>query len=58
MDLREQLTQDLVREITRRGAQPRCRCGRWPTYVGVRDRHGVALRCRGCLKIVAECLCI
>lgn len=47
----------LVSELTRRKALPRCRCGRWSTYLGAWDAHGYTLRCRGCLKVVAECVC-
>lgn len=35
----------------------RCPCGRWNLYVGAYDRHGKTIRCRGCLRIPAECRC-
>lgn len=48
---------ELVKELTRRGGLPRCRCGRWQTYVGSWDSDGRTLRCHGCLKAIAKCMC-
>lgn len=48
---------ELVQELTRRGALPPCTCGRWQTYVGVWDEDGKTLRCRGCLLAVGRCRC-
>jgi hypothetical protein len=48
---------ELVQELTRRGALPRCPCGRWKTYVGVWDEDGRTLRCHGCLRAVGKCRC-
>lgn len=56
-DLRAIDTQALVDELTRRGAMPRCKCGKWETYVGAYDHDGCALRCHGCLLAVARCTC-
>jgi hypothetical protein len=55
--LREVSTSALVGELTRRGEMPRCRCGKWTTYVGTWDRRGNTLRCHGCLKAIDECRC-
>lgn len=48
---------DLVQELTRRGSMPRCRCGKWQTYVGIWDADGKTIRCRGCLKSIMKCTC-
>lgn len=56
-DLSSIATNDLVAELTRRRALPGCRCGRWQTYIGVYDRDGYTLRCRGCLRAIARCTC-
>lgn len=50
-------TDELVEELTRRNALPRCGCGRWQTYIGIYDRDGRTLRCHGCLRAVAKCRC-
>jgi hypothetical protein len=57
MGVDEMTTGELVAELTRRGAMPRCRCQRWQTYVGVWDRRGNTLRCCGCRKAIDECFC-
>lgn len=57
MSARDLTTQELVDELSRRGPMPRCRCGRWRTYIGVWDSDGKTLRCHGCLKAVAKCWC-
>jgi hypothetical protein len=56
-EVKQASTQELVEELTRRGDMPRCRCGRWRTYIGVWDSDGKTLRCHGCLKAVARCTC-
>jgi hypothetical protein len=38
------------------GACPTCR--KWKAYVGVYDRDGRVLRCRGCLRAVSRCSCL
>jgi hypothetical protein len=50
-------TDELVRELTRRNALPRCRCGKWQTYMGAWDRDGYTVRCHGCLLSIARCRC-
>lgn len=50
-------TADLVRELSRRGALPRCKCGKWQTYTGAYDGDGYTLRCHGCLRAIARCTC-
>jgi hypothetical protein len=50
-------TDELVKELTRRGALPRCPCGKWQTYIGSYDRDGETLRCHGCLRAIARCTC-
>lgn len=50
-------TQELVNELSRRGALPPCRCGKWKTYFGAYDHDGYTLRCAGCLRAVARCGC-
>ncbi|MBM0206664.1 hypothetical protein JNW90_29365 [Micromonospora sp. STR1s_5] len=57
MDLSAVSTDALAAELTRRGAMPRCRCGRWRTYLGAYDRDGYTLRCRGCLRAIGRCRC-
>ena len=57
MSARDLTTKELVDELTRRGAMPRCRCGKWKTYVGVWDTDGNTVRCHGCLKAIAKCTC-
>lgn len=49
--------QELVDELTRRGSLPRCRCGKWKTYVGIYDGDGNTLRCAGCNRATARCMC-
>lgn len=56
-DLEDASTDDLVKELTRRRALPRCPCGRWQTYVGAYDADGYTLRCYGCLRAIARCRC-
>ena len=56
-DLSGLSTEALARELERRGALPRCRCRRWQTYMGIYDRDGYTLRCRGCLRAIARCTC-
>jgi hypothetical protein len=50
-------TDELVAELSRRGALPRCRCQEWQTYMGSYDRGGYTLRCHGCLRAIAGCTC-
>jgi hypothetical protein len=50
-------TDELVKELARRGALPRCLCGKWQTYIGSYDRDGETLRCHGCLRAIARCTC-
>jgi hypothetical protein len=50
-------TEEIVRELERRGALPRCPCGKWRAYVGSYDADGYSLRCSGCLRAVAMCRC-
>lgn len=50
-------TEELVAELARRQALPRCRCRRWQTYVGTYDADGYTLRCCGCLRAIAKCRC-
>jgi hypothetical protein len=50
-------TDELVKELTQRGALPRCPCGKWQTYIGSYDRDGETLRCHGCLRAIARCTC-
>ena len=58
-DRERDLTDDeLVKELTRRGALPRCPCGKWQTYVGAYDTDGYTLRCHGCLRAIASCRCM
>lgn len=56
-DLEDASTEDLVKELTRRQALPRCSCGRWQTYLGSYDQDGYTLRCYGCLRAIAKCWC-
>lgn len=56
-DLTTATTEELVAELTRRGAMPRCRCQRWKTYLGAYDRDGYTLRCGGCRRAIARCTC-
>jgi hypothetical protein len=56
-DLDDLETQELVDELTRRGAMPRCRCGKWDAYLGAYDQDGYTLRCAGCLTSVGRCTC-
>lgn len=48
---------ELVAELERRGALPRCKCGKWRTYVGSYDADGYTLRCSGCLRAIERCTC-
>ena len=50
-------TDELVSELQRRGDMPRCRCGRWQTYIGAYDADGRTLRCHGCRRAIAKCWC-
>ena len=36
---------------------PRCRCGKWGTYLGNYDANGLTIRCSGCLRAIWECRC-
>ena len=56
-DLSSASNDELAAELARRGALPRCRCGRWQTYMGIYDSDGYTLRCHGCLKAVGNCTC-
>ncbi len=56
-DLSGASTNDLVQELTRRNALPRCTCGKWQTYMGAYDQDGYTLRCHGCLRAIARCTC-
>lgn len=56
-DLSNASTEDLARELARRSAMPRCKCGRWQTYMGVYDGDGYTLRCHGCLRAIGRCTC-
>lgn len=56
-DLSSASTNDLVQELTRRNALPRCPCKRWRTYMGAYDSDGYTLRCHGCLRAIARCTC-
>lgn len=57
LDLSNYTDEELAQELTRRGSMPRCRCGRWKTYIGVYDSDGKTIRCRGCLRSIARCTC-
>lgn len=57
MSARDLSDDELVKELTRRGALPRCPCGKWQTYVGHWDADGKTLRCHGCLRAIARCTC-
>ncbi len=57
MSLDGQTTDELVAELSRRGALPNCPCGRWTTYIGTYDADGNTLRCHGCLRAIARCWC-
>lgn len=57
MNAADLTTEELVAELTRRDALPRCKCGKWKTYIGSYDRDGYTVRCRGCLKAIARCTC-
>lgn len=57
MNLDQATTAELIAELSRRGALPRCPCGRWKTYVGVYDHDGYTLRCHGCRRAIAKCNC-
>jgi hypothetical protein len=48
---------ELLAEVARRGLSPRCRCGRWQTYLGAYDRDGMTWRCHGCLRAIDKCRC-
>lgn len=50
-------TDELVNELTRRGALPRCKCRKWTTYIGIWDRDGRTVRCHGCRRAIARCTC-
>ncbi|WP_282686315.1 MULTISPECIES: hypothetical protein [unclassified Streptomyces] len=36
---------------------PRCRCGKWQTYMGAWDSDGYTIRCHGCLRAIWRCTC-
>jgi hypothetical protein len=50
-------TDELLAALKRRGAIPRCPCGRWRTYLGSYDADGYTWRCHGCLRATARCTC-
>ncbi len=56
-DLSNASIDELAEELSRRGALPGCRCGRWQTYMGIYDNDGYTLRCHGCLRAVGRCTC-
>lgn len=56
-EVEQATTDELVKELQRRQALPRCRCGRWQTYLGAYDRDGYTLRCYGCLRAIGGCRC-
>lgn len=56
-DLADATDDELVAELSRRGRVPRCRCGRWQTYLGIYDQDGLTWRCRGCLRAIGSCTC-
>jgi hypothetical protein len=56
-DIKAIPTDALLAELNRRGAGPRCRCGKWGTYIGAYDADGMTIRCHGCLKSIARCTC-
>jgi hypothetical protein len=56
-DLSSESTESLVNELSRRGDMPRCKCGRWQTYIGIYDSDGRTLRCHGCRRAIARCTC-
>lgn len=56
-DLSQATDEELTAELSRRGSMPRCKCGKWQTYIGAYDADGKTLRCHGCLKAIAKCWC-
>lgn len=36
---------------------PRCKCGKWATYLGNYDEDGYTIRCKGCLRAIWKCRC-
>lgn len=56
-DLSRVTTSELIAELARRGANPRCRCQRWQTYLGAYDEDGYTWRCRGCRRSIQKCGC-
>ena len=57
MSARDLSTDELVQELTRRNALPRCPCGKWRTYIGIWDSDGNTVRCHGCLRAIGRCRC-
>jgi hypothetical protein len=57
VSIQDLTTAELVAELTRRGAAPRCQCRRWQTYLGAYDQDGYTWRCAGCLRAVGKCGC-
>lgn len=55
--LSEASDEQLIAELSRRGALPRCPCGKWGTKVSAWDQDGYTLRCCGCMKSIAKCRC-
>lgn len=49
-------TEELLAEVARR-IELRCTCGKWGAYYGIYDGDGFTLRCRGCLRATARCIC-
>ena len=50
-------TSELIEELNRRGAAPRCQCRRWKTGLYAYDQDGYTWRCRGCHRAVGKCQC-
>lgn len=38
-------------------AMPRCRCGKWSTFIGSYDADGLTIRCFGCKRAIWRCRC-
>ena len=56
-DLSQASTDELVAELERRQAVPRCPCGKWRTFAGIYDQDGYTWRCYGCLRATTRCTC-
>lgn len=57
MSIKTASTEELLAELSARGAMPRCKCRKWNTYMGPYDLDGYTLRCHGCLRAIAKCTC-